>query len=191
MKVNRREFVLLVLDAAGGEIPGKTYFQKLCFFVGLKAGNSELGFSPHYYGPYSDAVANEISFLKGSGFISERRLGTGVADSSGWEMTRYDYSITDEGRRAVRILKDGYPNDCAAVTLAVSEVSAAGDVDYMALSIAAKTYWIVNQNKNAPVPLHAIAEQAQHLNWKISNDQVNTAIDFLTKLHLIETKALH
>ena len=102
MDVNPRQFVLLVLEAAGGEIPGKTYFQKLCFFVGVKAGNSALGYRPHYYGPYSDSVASEISFLKSAGFVSERQRGSGFPDSAGWEVTRFDYSITDDGKAVVR-----------------------------------------------------------------------------------------
>lgn len=186
MEINLRQFLLLVIDAAGGKVTGKTYLQKLCFFVGIKLAEPSLGFRPHYYGPYSDPVASELSFLKSAGYVAEQRRGAGFADSSGWEVTRYDYSVTDEGAKAVQSLKQLHGNDAARVSSAVAAVIGAGKLDYMALSVAAKTYWIVSENRAAPVPINKITEQAESLNWKISHDQVVAASDFLEKLDLVK-----
>ena len=50
-----RETVLLVIDAAGRTLEGRTAVQKLCYFAGL-ALDEDLGHSAHYYGPYSREV---------------------------------------------------------------------------------------------------------------------------------------
>ena len=50
-------FLILTLSAFDGETRGKTRLQKRCFFVSLLAGKlEEMGFQPHYYGPYSSEV---------------------------------------------------------------------------------------------------------------------------------------
>jgi uncharacterized protein len=185
MNINLRQFVLLVMDAAGGAISGKTYLQKLCFFVGVKIRDSSLGFRPHYYGPYSDQLSAELSFLKSAGYISEQRRGVGFSDSSGWEVTRYEYSVTDEGRAAAESLKASHPDDARDIEEAVKTVMGAGKLDYMALSIAAKTYWIVNESSTSPISVNKIADQASSLKWKITPEQVEAATTFLEKLDLV------
>jgi uncharacterized protein YwgA len=186
MDINLRQFVLLVLDAAGGKISGKTYLQKLCFFVGVKTHNKDLGFRPHYYGPYSDQISAEMSFLKGAGYISELRRGSGIADQRGWEMTRYDYAITEEGRKIVESLESAHPKDTAEVKRAIDAVGAAGTLDYIALSVAAKTFWIVNEKRTSPVSLEKVVEEADALSWKILPEQVEAATEFLQKLDLVK-----
>lgn len=186
MNINLRQFVLLVIDAAGGTVSGKTYLQKLCFFVGVKMRDASLGFRPHYYGPYSDQVSAELSFLKGAGYISEQRRGVGFADSSGWEVTRYDYEVTTEGQAAAQSLRQTHPDDSKIIQDAVRSVIAAGPLDYMALSIAAKTYWIVNESGALPISLNRIADQAASLKWKVTTDQVEAATTFLEKLNLVK-----
>ena len=185
MNINLRQFVLLVLDSVGETVSGKTYLQKLCFFTGLKSGNHALGFRPHYYGPYSDPISTELSFLKSAGYISEQRRGTGFADASGWEVARYDYSVTDEGRAAADRLRTIHPADSNAVNEAVKAVIEAGPLDYMALSIAAKTYWIVSENGSTPLRVTQVSDQASLLKWNISAAQIQAATTFLQKLGLV------
>lgn len=185
MELNTRQAVLVAISLAGGQVSGKTYLQKLCFFIGVKTGLA-LGFSPHYYGPYSALVASEVSFLKGAGYISEVRCGSGVADSRGWEMARYDYCITPKGRDIVKGLEQTNPGDVSTLRNVVSEIKQAGDLDYVGLSIAAKTYWIVNDKHGVPATTQAVAEQASQLNWQLSTDQVSAAADFLERLSLVK-----
>jgi len=186
MDMNLRQFVLLVIDAAGGAVSGKTYLQKLCFFVGVKSRNTSLGFRPHYYGPYSDQVSGELSYLKGAGYISEQRRGSGFADSSGWEVTRYDYSVTAEGRAAANGLRELFPAESKSVDSAVKAIVDSGPLDYMALSVAAKTYWILSESGAKPISLDKISDQAASLRWKITKDQVEAATTFLEKLDLVK-----
>jgi len=56
--MNTYDFVHLALYAMGGEIRGKTKLQKTIYFLGRLSNHiDELGYNPHFYGPYSSEVA--------------------------------------------------------------------------------------------------------------------------------------
>src|SRR5688572_30485443 len=91
------DFVLLAYKAFGGSIKGKTMLQKRMYFLSVMLG-VDLGYGPHYYGPYSAAVAAANADLKGVGFLGERSSPWGF-DHRGFEMARYDYELTEAGQR--------------------------------------------------------------------------------------------
>ena len=137
MPVELRHLVLYVVEQVGERPNGKTYIQKMCFFVEKLIGQP-LGFRAHYYGPYSDRVSAELAFLTASGFLYENRRGSGVAGSLGWEIARFDYRLTDRGKEAVEKLKTKRPDEAELVTRAVEKVLQAGQLDYVDLSFAGK-----------------------------------------------------
>ena len=54
-----KDFVQLSLLAMGGQIQGKTNVQKKVYFLGLITDClDDLGYRAHFYGPYSDEVAD-------------------------------------------------------------------------------------------------------------------------------------
>ncbi len=110
MSIDVRHVVLYVAEQIGDRPNGKTYVQKVCYFVSKLIGQS-LGYRAHYYGPYSDSVSAELAFLTAGGFLAEDRKGSGVAGTMGWEIARYDYRLTKQGTEAVTALRDRFPDD--------------------------------------------------------------------------------
>src|SRR5262249_40853843 len=70
LMMDPNDFVVLAILAMGGEIQGKTKFQKAVYFLGLLTGCiDDLGYRAHFYGPYSDDVANAIDRLRTIGAV--------------------------------------------------------------------------------------------------------------------------
>lgn len=184
MSVSPRNLILLIVDAFGGAVQGKTLLQKRSFFLGEILG-VDLGFRPHYYGPYSDQVANEVTVLKNSGYLDEARLSWGAYSNAGFEVARSDFKITEPGKKVIAWFKRQYPHDTSRVAEAARRFKQAGDLDYVDLSIAAKAFWILREAKK-PLELEQIAAEANKFAWTVKDKQVEKAAEFLKKLDLIE-----
>ena len=182
MKFGARQIVLHAVSEMGGHANGKTYLQKLCFFVGKLVGKP-LDFRAHFYGPYSDDVSAELAFLVNGDFLTESRRGSGVPGDQGWEIARYDYRITEKGQTAVHWLTERFPDESAQVRAAVRRVLDSGDLDYVGLSFAAKTFWILEQKGQTMTP-DGVAEAAKQFRWRVNGQEVTKAAAFLQKLDL-------
>jgi uncharacterized protein YwgA len=183
--MNARDLVLLVLDAFGGETHGKTLLQKRCYFVALPSRwHREMGFDAHYYGPYSGEVDNAAGQLRALGFLQESRAAFGVIGEGGFEVGRYDYRLTPDGRRIADLRKKRDPASWEAIEAAVSKIRAAGDPNYVELSIAAKSYYLLEQ-RGGPASADELIQLAERFGWQITQEQVARAWDFLRELGLI------
>ena len=181
-----RNITLLALDAFGGKISGKTLFTKRIYFL-AEILAKELGYYAHYYGPYSDEIAGNITILKNLGFIKEESHGFGLYNGAGFEVRRYDYELTGEGRNAVRWLREQRPREAKEIDEAVSRIREAGELDYIELSIAAKAYLILKQ-ANRPLTPQDITAQAKNFSWTVDDHQIQSGVKFLEKLNLISVK---
>lgn len=181
--MNTDKLLLLIIDYEGGKISGKTLLQKKAYFLSIFL-ELNLEYRPHYYGPYSIEVENGLSKLKSLGFIEETTLGFGVNDSIGFEVRRYDYTITDDGKEVVGFLKSESPDECRKVKDYLDKMKRAGDnSDYINLSIAAKTLHILLSKSGQEITEEGIVEAAKELGWDISPESLEKAIDFLSKLY--------
>lgn len=183
--MNARDLVLLILDAFGGETHGKTLLQKRCYFVAVLSGwHHEIGFDAHYYGPYSGEVDNAVGELRALGFLEESRTAFGVVGDGGFEISRYDYRLTPDGIRIADIRKKKDSGAWEAIRAAVSKIEEAGDPNYVELSIAAKSYFLLEQ-RGGPASADELSHLAERFSWQITQEQVARAWDFLSRLHLI------
>jgi len=187
--MNVRDFVLLALGAMGGQVRGKTKLQKQVYFVAqLTRTDVPLGFRAHYYGPYSVRVENALDELWSLGLIEKRTNTTGQPGDRGYERVRYDFSLTDFGRRAIAQVREACPAEAQAVDRAAETMRRAGGVDlhYMDLAAAAKTHFILRQSGKS---MHddEISATAAKLDWQLGTQQIEDAADFLMKLHLART----
>jgi uncharacterized protein YwgA len=178
--------VLFVIEQVGDRANGKTYIQKLCYFVQRLKG-WQLGFRAHYYGPYSDLVSSELSFLSGAGLLSETRRGSGIAGTGGWEIARFDYSLTEEGRRTVLHLSERNQADAEQLRSAIRSVLSVGNQSYIDLSFAAKTDWIL-QTEHGPMTFDGIASAAGRFNWNVEGTDVQRAAHFLEGIGLVKVQ---
>jgi uncharacterized protein YwgA len=179
--MNEIDFVLALIDASGGTIHGRTLLQKRAFFTAVLSGiDPGLGFDAHYYGPYSSTVDNVISQLKNLNFVEERNTAFGVI-SGGFEMKRYDYSLTADGKKVLERLRSSA--EYRTISESVQKIKEAGDPDYVTLSIAAKIFFILNR-RNKAMSTAEIQKEGAKLNWDIQPPVLTHAVTFLQKLEL-------
>lgn len=181
-----RNLVLLILSELGGHVEGKTRVQKLVYFVGELIGR-DLGYRPHYYGPYSQDVADALVILKLHGFLSETRTPFGTDAVWGGEKARYDFRLTPTAADAVDWLRREYSAEAAHVAEAVLRLQKAGapPQDIKPLSVAAKAHFIVKRGGRPVTPVE-IAERAQEFGWQVTGEQIDGVRDLLQHLELIE-----
>ena len=184
--MNARDLVLLVVDAFGGEIRGKTWLQKRCYFVALLCSwHDQIGFEAHYYGPYSGEIDNAAGQLRALGFLEESRAAFGGIGEGGFGVSRYDYRLTPDGHNIASVRKERGPDTWEAIEGAVRRIQEAGDPNYVELSIAAKAYYLLEQ-KGGPASADDLSQLAQGFGWQITGQQVERAWQFLKQLDLIQ-----
>ena len=183
MKV--RHLILMLLKASGGNISSKTKVQKEMYFLSLLM-NKELGFKAHYYGPYSPAVEEGLDELIGAGFVSMRRETFNIVNR-GFEIQRYDFSITDAGEDLAGQLIRENADEYGKTEELVKKLKEMSNPDYLNLSIAAKTYFILKK-ENSPMSTEEIIKKAKNFDWNIGENDIDVAVKILQKLALVNIK---
>jgi uncharacterized protein YwgA len=178
--MNTSQFILSLIRASGG-VRGRTLLQKRGYFVSLLTGlAADLGYQAHYYGPYSATLDGTLTQLKNLGFVEEGTTGFGVV-SGGFEMRRYDYSLTEDGEKVLQPFSKS--KEYQAIEAAVRKIQAAGDPDYVELSIAAKAFFILKKQKKGMTAAELMKE-AKKFNWNIPERSLGRAVAFLSTLGL-------
>lgn len=176
-------FVLALIDACGGSVSGRTLLQKRAFFASLLSKvDPGLSFDAHYYGPYSSTVDGITTQLKNLGFVEEKNLSFGVV-SGGFEMKRYDYALTAEGRNILEPIRT--TEEYKRISTAIKKINRAGNPDYLILSIAAKVYFILKKS-GKPMSKVEIQKEAEKLNWNLQPSSLESAVNFLLKLDVTQ-----
>lgn len=181
--MNPADFIISLIDASGGAVPGRTLLQKRAYFAQLIAGvNAGLDFDAHFYGPYSQVVDNTITNLKNLSFLQEHATSYGV-DSTGFEMKRYDYQLTPDGREIAARLRE--TADYSKIRDAVDQLTNAGNLNYMELSIAAKAFFVLKKKKDG-LSKDEIIREARKFDWNITPGALQTAVVFLERLGVLQ-----
>jgi uncharacterized protein YwgA len=178
------DFVQLALLAMGGEIKGKTKLQKTMYFLGLLTDRlDDLGYRPHFYGPYSEDVADAVNRLKSVGFVDQTSAGGGSTDELGFEFRRYDYRLTEEGNAIALAKSEKHPEVWERIDRAAKTLKGAEDRNYMQLSVAAKTHFMLKTNSATERDLVKLAHK---FGWTVTEGQAKEAAKYLQKLGLLE-----
>ena len=184
MDLSLREMVLVILGESGaGRFRGRTLLQKRAYFLSVLM-DRDLGFRPHYYGPYSSSVNSAREELCTLGLVEEHVVGFGATGSRGFEIKRYEYGVTGDGREVLDWLTRRKRDDHQKVSDLLTRMKEADEPDYMTLSVAAKAYLIVN-SKAAPLTADEIRREAGNFDWKIKERALNEGIEYLEKLNLV------
>ncbi|TSA42730.1 hypothetical protein D4R54_02140, partial [archaeon] len=86
--MNPEDAVLLLVQANGGRVDGRTTIQKLTYFTQLLVPLSrEFKFRPHFYGPYSAELAGSLDSLVAIRFMEIEAMRTGYG------RLMYSYSL--------------------------------------------------------------------------------------------------
>ena len=178
------DILLLVVKSAGENgLQGRTLLQKKVYFLS-ELMNVDLGFSAHYYGPYSGLVAGHLASLVNHRFLAEK---TEVFDTSPprnifGEIHRHTYFLTDDAEE----LWDDIKNDpeCQEWKEKLDRINAhkiANDFDR--LSIAAKVHYIVNWRGKSTIG--EVKQVAEEYGWKVKKEDIEGVLSFLTELELV------
>ncbi len=184
--MNTYDIVHLAFLAVGGKIAGKTKLQKTIYFLGLLTKESDnLGYKAHFYGPYSAEVADSVGQLHALGFLDRNTVQTGMQGDHGFEAMRYDFELTEAGRRTAEAKARSHPEFWKDLQDSADALKNAGDLDYMKMSIAAKTYFMLGE-KGGQATVGQLAGLASQFGWKVTTDQIKDAVGYLGKLGLIQ-----
>jgi hypothetical protein len=96
--MSERDYVLAVLEAAG-DVPGRTMLQKLVYLLS-RIERQDLGYSPHFYGPYSAAIQRTTNDLRDLELVSERVTVLPSWAPEQFDVHQYRYGLTEQGRLA-------------------------------------------------------------------------------------------
>ena len=179
-----RTTLLLMLAAWGSDMCGRTFLQKNAYFMSKLLGE-DLGFRPHYYGPYSPKLELALGELRGMGIVSEAVSVFGTVDSSGFQRRRYDYSLTEDGKLVANAIRSDLKLEYEAIESAVKKIKrAGGNLDYLSLAVAAKTHFVISGGGSS-LSEEDVVERASGFGWDVNEKQVGEATKFLGRLELI------
>jgi uncharacterized protein YwgA len=180
------DFVHLTFLAFDGEIKGKTKLQKTVYFLGLALGQQDgLGYRAHFYGPYSDEVAAAVERLKALGFLDQTVSGIGTVDARGFEVARHDYRLSDAGKEIASAKSRVMAAEWNKIKDAVKALKGLFDQDYMKMSIAAKTWFLLGERKGN-ARLDDIASLAPRFGWLVTVEQIREAAQLLKDAGLVK-----
>jgi uncharacterized protein YwgA len=180
-----RDFVQLALLVMDGEIQGKTKLQKTVYFLGLMTGQlDDLGYRAHYYGPYSDDVAAAVGWLKTIGAVDQSSSGVGATDPSGFEIRRLDVRLNERGRKFAETTARRHPDLVSRLREAANALKRAGEINYVKMSIAAKTFFMLLET-NGTCGDADLVRLAANFGWEVTPEQIGDAVSYLELLGLV------
>lgn len=178
------DVLLLVVKEAGKDgLQGRTLLQKKVYFLS-ELMDVDLGFSAHYYGPYSGLIAGHLASLVNHGFLDEvtEVFETTPPRNRFGERNRYTYFLTGEAEE----LWDDIKNDLEVKEwkeklerINTHEIAQ----DFNKLSIAAKVHYIVKWRGKTTVA--EVKQVAEEYGWSVQQNDIETVISFLTELGLV------
>jgi hypothetical protein len=184
--MNTYDFVHLALYAMGGKIRGKTKLQKTIYFLGRLSNHiDELGYNPHFYGPYSSEVAEAANRLRSIGFLEQSVASGGAFDSRGFEVARWDFALDEEGRKVAELKARKNRDVWRKIEKASAVLKEAGDMDYQRLSIGAKTDFLLGQ-KGGRAKIKDLEKLASRFGWTVKKPEIVESAKFLEKIGLVK-----
>jgi uncharacterized protein YwgA len=183
------DFVQLALLAHGREVRGKTKLQKTVYFLGVLTGEQDnLGYRPHYYGPYSAAVAEAVDDLRALGFLDQTVATFGNIDSSGFEVARQDLKLNVDGVSVAKEKAKKHPEMLRKMKSVFEKHARVFSQNYEKLSIAAKTYFLLGEKKGS-ARVGELSTLAAKFGWSVEPNQIREVIrKILEPLDLVSLK---
>ena len=184
MALSPTEAAVMVIDAAGGRIAGRTAIQKIIYF-GTVRNAVTATYRPHYYGPYSADVSGALQTITSCHFVDEAMdTDENRKANETFEWKRYSYTLNDEGKKVTEFLKKTSQKDYDEIKKIVDICKKTAKLDPNVLSWAAKVHYILVQEKRQ-MTNGEITRIAESLNWKLQEPQIATGVNLLRELSLV------
>ncbi|MFX0116991.1 MAG: hypothetical protein ACFFB3_20760, partial [Candidatus Hodarchaeota archaeon] len=147
--------------------------------------NVDLGFYPHYYGPYSGQVASELQTLCAINVVEEHYQS--FISQSELPFKKYSYHLTPDGNKLLEYLDQECPNEERETVQTVIDICRdVAQLNSEIISWAAKVHMILHRTDKPMTPEEIIATSRQ-FHWKMTDeDKIATAINLLDELKLIQ-----
>ena len=147
--MDARTFVQLGLLALGGKVQGKTKLQKSMYFLGLMTGClDDLGYRAHYYlGRTPRTLPRQWTGSGSSVRLTSHPRAWGRLIRLASKIPRYNYRLNSKGSSFAQSTAGRHQALWQKVQKAAELLSEAGDMDYASLSIAAKTYFLLDEKQ--------------------------------------------
>lgn len=172
--------LLAVSEEENSRLEGRTLLQKKLYFLSVLM-KKDYQFRPHYYGPYSENVADAIDSLVASSFLKENTEVFPTANVFG-EGKRYSYTITEDGLELFNFSKKS--KDFVEWQKALRKINSYDiSSDFNLLSIAAKMHYILSEDKK--LSANNICNKAKELGWEIKVEDIEKVVKYLVELGLI------
>ena len=177
-----QDLILLVIGSENNKsLQGRTLLQKKLYFLSELKGVDH-GFRPHYYGPYSSLVAENLDVLVSARFLNEEKETFETDQNIFGEIRRHTYSLTSDGDIVMEeIRKEAEYTDWEQKLDMLNNQPLANDFNM--LSIAAKVYYIVDRQGRTTT--EQIRQIAQEYKWNLNKAQIESVRSFLEDLSLI------
>ena len=177
-----QDLILLVIGSENNKsLRGRTTLQKKLYFLSVLV-RTDFGFGPHYYGPYSSWVAENLDILVSAHFVKEVTETFSTDRNIFGEIRRHTYSLTTDSKDVMsEIEQEDEYTDWKQRLDTLNNHPLAND--FNTLSIAAKVYYIVNRQGRTTT--EQIQEVAKEYGWDIDDLQIENVRSFLEDLSLI------
>ncbi len=183
------DIILLVIKSEkDAKLWGRTLLQKKIYFLSVMMEH-DLGFTAHYYGPYSSYVAGHLDSLVNYGILTETSvplLSNPPEQSPLGEIRKhiYIYSLMPDAFKEVWEVtkkKPGFDEWKQKLKAINDDKSIAGDSNK--LSIAAKIYYIVDWEGEKTAK--EVLQTAKEYGWSFTLEDIKNVLSFLTGLGLV------
>ena len=184
-----QDLILLVVASEYEKgLRGRTILQKKLYFISVLNTTeyaTYFDFRPHYYGPFSSEIAENLDILVSCGFLNQVTETFPTDRNVLGEIRRHTYHLTPDGDSVMDEIRR--QSDCASWQKALDDLNNQPSAsDFNTLSIAAKVHYIVNHQGNAT--REQIRETAEGYGWDINESQLEKVLSFLEALSLISAE---
>jgi len=155
---------------------GRTAMQKLVYFESAHTG-VEAEYYGHYYGPFSECVAEGIARLWEWGYVHE--------DVPTHDYPGYTYSLTRDGDRlGTKVVDGGGQDGYAKIKFVVQACRERCGLRQADLSYAAKVHYMKKHSKSPDADVGELVDMGRRAGWKMTADNVSTGMGLLGRLGL-------
>ena len=165
--------LLTVMNEQNQILQGRPMLQKKLYFLS-KLKQVDYGFRPHYYGPYSSLVAENLDILTSARFL-KHEVSSIEIDQNVFNERRIDtYSLTEDAKSVMsEIQKEiGYSDWKRKIEDFNSNVFSS---DFNVLSIAAKADYTLNQHR---ITAAQVREFVKNCGYRINKSDLANVLSF-------------
>lgn len=180
-QLSAHNVIILTLIALGDRPVGRKALQKLIYFATKKI-SANIGYKPHFYGPFSKDVAVALEDLVAIGCLNEETIKTYTYES-------HLYTLTPEW---TKVAGEDKMTECSSYEIIHDIVKKCDDYCKLSantLSYVAKAFYVLkdaNPDKDIKITNQNVKSMGQKFGWNIPAPYLNGGFKLLSELNLVK-----